>query len=236
MNTTRAMSNTPRKRNTSTQTKARKPAGALTAVGAPLVKPVLRVAQELRRWSDTILGVASSAADLSVTVAKARVRDPKKKAAIDKAGALLRRAREAAGLTTQQLGAAIDLSNPELLEAAESGKAALPFEVILRLAGVLGRYDPVTFVMQLTRSYNTDLWKALEDVGVGRLVVQAGREREFANIYRGNDAARRLSDEDFAQVLAFVKAGFEMAVDFRSKSVRKKSAAAATRPETEAES
>jgi len=42
------------------------------------------------------------------------------------------------------------------------------------------------------------------------------RERELANIYRGYDAARRLSDEDFAAVLAFVKTGFEMAVDFRS--------------------
>jgi hypothetical protein len=43
--------------------------------------------------------------------------------------------------------------------------------------------------MKLTRAYNPQLWRALEDMGVGRLVVQGGREREFANIYRANDAA-----------------------------------------------
>jgi hypothetical protein len=69
--------------------------------------------------------------------------------------------------------------------------------------------------MKLTRAYNPGLWKALEDLGVGRLVVQAGRERELANIYRGNDAARRLSDQDFAEVLAFTKQAFDMAVAFR---------------------
>jgi transcriptional regulator with XRE-family HTH domain len=203
-----------------TRKKVKRPAaratGGSTAGSTPIVKPVLRVAQELRRWTDAILGIAGSAADLSMTVAKARARGPKQRAAIDRAGSLLRRAREAAGLTTQELGTAIDLSNASLLEQAERGKVALPFEVILRLAGVLGRHDPITFALQLTRSYNADLWKALEDLGVGRLAVQAGRERELANIYRGYDAARRLSDEDFAAVLAFVKTGFEMAVDFRS--------------------
>ena len=93
---------------------------------------------------------------------------------------------------------------------------ALPFELILRLAGVLGRGDPLTSVMKLTRAYNPDLWKALEDLGIGKLVVQAGRERELANVYRGNDAARRLSDEDFAAVLAFTRQGFDMAVAFRT--------------------
>ena len=33
--------------------------------------------------------------------------------------------------------------------------------------------------------------------------------------YRGSDAARRLSDADFAAVLAFTKAAFEMALAFR---------------------
>jgi hypothetical protein len=48
--------------------------------------------------------------------------------------------------------------------------------------------------------------------------VQAGREREFANVYRGSDAARRLSDDEFAAVLAFTKAAFELALAFRSGS------------------
>lgn len=66
---------------------------------------------------------------------------------------------------------------------------------------------PLTATMKLARAYNPQLWKAMDDLGVGRLVVQAGRERELANLYRGNDDARRLSDEEFAEVLAFTKNG-----------------------------
>ncbi len=92
---------------------------------------------------------------------------------------------------------------------------ALPFEIILRLASVLGRNDPISFVMRFTRSYNPDVWKTLESLGIGRLAVQAGREREFANLYRASDAARRLSDEEFAEVLKFTQAAFALAVAFR---------------------
>jgi transcriptional regulator with XRE-family HTH domain len=186
------------------------------AAASSVASPVHRIAQELRRWTDAVLGIAASATDLSLNFAKARAREPKQQAAIEKAGAILREARKAAGITTQELGRAIDIADPDLLAQAEVGKAALPFEVILRLAGVLGRHDPVTFVMKLARSYNPQLWRALDDLGVGRLAMQAGRERELANLYRANDAARRLSDEDFAAVLGFVKAGFDMAVRFHS--------------------
>jgi hypothetical protein len=113
------------------------------------------------------------------------------------------------------VGDAITLKDPALLELVENGKVALPFEIILRLASVLGRNDPISFVMRFTRSYNPDVWQTLENLGIGRFAVQAGREREFANIYRGSDAARRLSDGDFAAVLAFTKAAFEMALAFR---------------------
>jgi len=47
------------------------------------------------------------------------------------------------------------------------------------------------------------------------LAVQAGREREFANIYRGRNAARALSDDEFAALLAFVKQAFDLALAFR---------------------
>ena len=52
-------------------------------------------------------------------------------------------------------------------------------------------------------------------VSVGKLAVQGARERELANIYRGNDAARKPDDEDFAEVLSFTRRAFEMAVSFR---------------------
>ncbi|MFT4102753.1 MAG: helix-turn-helix transcriptional regulator [Burkholderiaceae bacterium] len=180
--------------------------------------PLLGVARQFREWADSMMAMAGPATDLAVAAAGARARDPEQKAAITKAGATLRRMRESAGLTVQEVAKALDLSDPELLETAEGGRAALPFELILRLAAVLGRDDPVTSLMQLTRVYNPPLWMSLEQLGVGKLMVQAGRERELANVYRGNDAARRLDDEDFAAVLAFTKQAFDMAVAFRGKS------------------
>ena len=184
--------------------------------GAAEMLPIDAIARNLRGWADTVLGIAVPATDLALGLATARARTRGQKSAIAKAGAVLRRMREAAGLTLEDLARAIDLRDPELIANAERGVVALPFELILRLAGVLGRGDPLTSVMKLTRAYNPDLWKALEDLGIGKLVVQAGRERELANVYRGNDAARRLSDEDFAAVLAFTRQGFDMAVAFRT--------------------
>jgi hypothetical protein len=188
--------------------------GRNTAAGVEgKLQPVIKVAQELRRWTDTVLGVAGGATDLSLNLIRSMARGPRQQAAVDKAGSLLRQARRAARMTTRELGAAIDISDPRMLELAERGKATLPFEIILRLAGILGRHDPISFALKLTRSYNPGLWKALEDLGIGNLVVHAGREREFVNVYRAHDAARQLSDREFAAVLRFVDAAFRLAVD-----------------------
>jgi transcriptional regulator with XRE-family HTH domain len=174
------------------------------------------LAQQLRSWTDSVLGVAGAAADVTLGAAKMVLPKPEQRQTLEKTGAVLRRMREGAGLSVAEVGEAINLKDPALLELVENGKLALPFEIILRLASVLGRNDPISFVMRFTRSYNPDVWKTLEALGIGRLALQAGREREFANLYRANDAARRLSDEDFAEVLAFVKAAFEMALAFRA--------------------
>jgi transcriptional regulator with XRE-family HTH domain len=200
----------------------RKTAAATKAAASSGVSPLLRIARELRHWTGTVLGVAAGATDMSLSFVQASVSNPRRRAAIAEAGSMLRQARESAGITTRELGRAIDLSDPELLQEAERGKTVLPFEVILRLAGVLGRHDPVTFVMKLTRSYYPRLWKALDELGIGRLAVQMGRERELANLYRANDVARRLSDEEFNAVLDFVKTGFDMAVLFHSAATRKR--------------
>jgi len=176
--------------------------------------PLAGVAKQVRAWTDSVLGVAGAAADMSISAAKMLVK-PEQRAALEKTGAVLRGMREAAGMSVSEVGRAIDLKDPALLELVESGKIALPFEIILRLASVLGRNDPISFVMRFTRSYNPDVWHTLENLGVGRFAVQAGREREFVNIYRGSDAARRLSDEEFAALLAFVGAAFDLALAFR---------------------
>ena len=218
------MSPTARARRTKPAPRPRRKAAAgPKAAAASAASPLVKIARELRHWTGTVLGVAAGATDLSLSFMQARVRDPRRRAAIAEAGSMLRQARESAGITTRELGRAIDLSDAELLQEAERGKAVLPFEVILRLAGVLGRHDPVTFVMKLTRSYYPRLWKALDELGIGRLAVQMGRERELANLYRANDVARRLSDEEFNAVLDFVKTGFDMAVLFHSATNSRRS-------------
>ncbi len=185
---------------------------------APIAESALKaLARQLQSWTNSVLGMAGTATDLGVTLAKSRLHKPQHKAAVEKAGSLLHELRQAAGLTVNDLGAALGLNDASELELIESGKVAMPFELILRAASVLGRKDPVTFVMQFTRAYNPDLWKTLESLGIGKLVVQGAREREFANIYRAHDAARKLSDEEFAQLLAFVTAGFELALNFMGK-------------------
>jgi transcriptional regulator with XRE-family HTH domain len=178
--------------------------------------PMLGVVRQVRAWSDSVLGIAGAAADMSLGAAKAILVKPEQRAALEKAGSVLRGMREAAGLSVKEVGDAINLADPTLLDLVENGKVALPFEIILRLASVLGRNDPISFVMRFTRSYNPEVWKTLEALGIGRFAVQAGREREFANIYRASDAARRLSDEEFAAVLAFTKAAFDLAMAFRA--------------------
>jgi transcriptional regulator with XRE-family HTH domain len=191
------------------------PAHARSAVAASSASPLVNVAQQLRSWTDSVLGIAGAAADVSIGAAKAILVKPEQRAALEKAGTVLRGMREAAGLSVKEVGDAINLKEPTLLELVENGKVALPFEIILRLASVLGRNDPISFVMRFTRSYNPEVWQTLENLGIGRFAVQAGREREFANIYRGSDAARRLGDEDFNAVLGFVRAAFELALTFR---------------------
>jgi len=179
---------------------------------------LIGLAQQVRSWTDSVLDIAGAAADLSMSAATAVLVKPEQRAALEKAGTALRATREAAGLSIKELGDAINLKEPALLDLVENGKTALPFEIVLRLASVLGRNDPISFIMRVTRSYNPDVWKTLESLGIGRLAVQAGREREFATIYRASDAARTLSDEEFAAVLGFVKQAFNLALAFRSES------------------
>ena len=130
----------------------------------------------------------------------------------------MRELRELAGLTRAELADAIELSDRSLLEAVEAGTAALSFEIILRLAAILARHDPVPFVARLLRSYNPLLWELFRDWGVDRIPLQFEREREFVNVLRSSDAARELSDADFARVLDFTRAAFETALHFAGRA------------------
>ncbi len=184
---------------------------------APADSSIGSIVRSVRTLAGAALGIASTAADLSLQVAAARLPTPGQRAAARKAGAMLRQMRESAGLSLKDLGTAIDLKDPALLELVEEGKVALPFELVLRLTAALGKNDPIPFLLNLTRTHNPEIWATMERLGVGRLVLQAGREREFANIYRASDAARALSDAEFAAVLQFTRSAFDAAMRFRTE-------------------
>jgi transcriptional regulator with XRE-family HTH domain len=138
------------------------------------------------------------------------------------AGAYVRELRELAGLTRDELADALDLRDRSLLEAVEAGTAVLSFDLILRLAAIVARHDPVPVVLRLVRTYNPLLWQLLEDWGLGDFPLQYERERQFVNVLRGHDEARSLSDADFAQVLAFTRSAFETALHFARQPRRKR--------------
>ena len=210
----------PAQRSKSSTPPSRSPAGVTPTPLLPLspASPsmLLSLARQLQSWSGSILGGVGTATDMAMTLAQSRVQKPGPKAAVAKAAALLRDLRQAAGLSVDDLGRALELDDPSFMGLVESGKVGLPFDLILRMAAVLGRNDPIGFILQMTRSYNPGTWKTLEALGIGKLVVQAGREREFANIYRSHDAARNLSDADFAAALAFTDAAFKTALAFHA--------------------
>jgi transcriptional regulator with XRE-family HTH domain len=151
---------------------------------------------------------------LPLRASKALLLAPENPAMAQRAGAYLREMREVAGLTVHDVGQAIEDADDSFLEAIENGTAAVSFELLLRLAAILARHDPVPVVLKFLRTYNPEVFRILESWGVGRLPLQFEREREFVNIYRRHDAARKLSDEGFERVLDFTRAAFELSLHF----------------------
>ena len=209
---------TTKKNPGATRSARTKSTGAAAALAKPL-DSVSGLTRSLRSLTEQVVGMAGAAVDTSLAAATGLfphgVASTK---ALVKAGAFLRQVREAAGIPLDDLGQAINLKDSALLELAETGKMALPFEVILRLAAVLARNDPVPFVMNLTKAHSPAMWQILESLGVGRLVEHAGREHEFISIYRARDEARKLTDEEFARVRKFVETAFDMALEFNREA------------------
>ena len=169
-------------------------------------------ASQIKTVADQVLGWAGTAAEMAVGVTKPLINDPSSRKAVEAAGSFLRDARETAGFTADELAEAVKLEDINILQMAESGKIALPFEVILRIASLLSRNDPIPFAMKLTRGYAPGVWSAFEQLGIGRLVVHAGREHEFINIYRSRDSVRALSDGEFAQLIKFISTAVDTTV------------------------
>lgn len=160
------------------------------------------------------LKLAVKAGGAPVRLGRSFINDADKLKMMQESGSYLADVRKLAGLTVSDLSEALDLEDKSLLEAVEEGTATLSFELILRSAALLARHDPVPFVMRMTRTYNPTIWSLLDNWGMGRLPLQYERERQFVNIYRRHDAARKLSDESFAHIMQFTQSAFEMALHY----------------------
>ena len=164
--------------------------------------------------ADSALRFVSKTTDMPLRVGKALFLKPEQADMMKEAGQALKELREVAGLTRDELSDALDLQDHSLLAAVENGAATLSFELILRLAAVLARHDPIPVVLKFTRTYKPELWGILNKWGPGLWTLQFEREREFINIFRRHDAARKLSDEGFAKVLEFTRSAFDMSLHF----------------------
>lgn len=165
-------------------------------------------------WIGTIAGLADSALRLAGmgrdTLARGAAPTPEQLRLMAAAGESLRDIREVAGMTANELSKALDLRDKGVWQAIEDGREVLSMELILRLASLLARNDPLPFVLRMTRTYQPRLWTVMEQLGVEGIPLQLEREREFINILRRHDAARALSDEAWARLLDFSRHAFEL--------------------------
>ena len=136
------------------------------SVAARRLAASLGVARQVRAWSDSVLGIAGAAADVSIGAAKAMLVKPEQRAALEKAGNVLRGMREAAGLSIEG-SRARDRSQGS--RAARSRRERQGRACRSRSSCALPRCSaatiPISFVMRFTRSYNPDVWKTLEGLG-----------------------------------------------------------------------
>ncbi len=192
--------------------KNRKPAGVKKNQGKPDVSPKTPnpgLTSQIRSVAGQVWDWAGMAAELAAGMTKPLAKNPASRKAVVAAGRFLHDARETAGISIDELARAVKLDDRTVLELAESGKVAIPFEIILRIASLLARNDPIPFVLALSRGYAPGVWKAIEQLGMGNLLLNTAREHEFITIYRARDSLRILSDAEFARLTRFV----ESAVD-----------------------
>lgn len=131
--------------------------------------------------------------------------DPERLEAMADAGRFLQDAREVAGLNLLELAEAIGLSDTELLEEVEEGRATLPFDMILRIASLIARHDPIPFILKFVRTYNPELEQRLEAWGILSLPRQYERERRYVNLFRKHDGFRQMSDEQFDHFITYME-------------------------------
>jgi transcriptional regulator with XRE-family HTH domain len=138
---------------------------------------------------------------------------PERLHAMADAGAFLRDARQVAGLNLQELASALGLSDTELLEEVEKGRATLPFDMLLRTAALIARHDPIPFILNFVRTYNPELEKRLDSWGITALPKQFERERRFVNLMRKHDVLRDMSDAEFDRFIRYQGSAIELTLE-----------------------
>lgn len=119
----------------------------------------------LSDFTGSALKLAVRTTDTSVRVGRALLRSQDQLRTMVAAGDSLRDIREVAGLTLADMSDALNLRDKSLLEAVENGTSTLSFELILRLAALLARNDPIPFILRYSRNYSPETWKLLNDWG-----------------------------------------------------------------------
>ena len=143
----------------------------------------------------------------------AKAISPERLSAMADAGHFLRDAREVAGLNLQELATALGLSDTELLEEVEQGRATLPFDMILRVAALIARHDPIPFILNFLRTYNPTLEKRLDYWGITALPKQYERERRFVNLVRQHDVLREMSDAEFDRFIGYQASAINLTLE-----------------------
>jgi transcriptional regulator with XRE-family HTH domain len=138
--------------------------------------------------------------------------DPDRLQAMADAGHLLKDAREVAGLNLQELSEALGLNNDELLKEVEAGRATLPFDMILRIASLVARHDPIPFILKFVRTYNPAMEDKLEAWGLLKLPKQYERERRFVNLLRKFDTLRTMNEDEFERFIGYQEEAVRYAI------------------------
>ena len=107
--------------------------------------------------TSSALRLGARATDTSLRVGRALINSQDQLRAMLTAGQSLKDIREVAGLTLSEMSEALNLKDKSLLEAIENGTTTLTFELILRLAALVARNDPIPFIMRTTRNYNPEV-------------------------------------------------------------------------------
>ena len=104
----------------------------------PYPKDERSIVKLLLSMTSTAMKLVSKGAMVSELVGKAVFSSPERVKMLEEAGAYVRDLREVAGLTRKDVSLTIQLADESFLAAVENGAATLSFELILRLAALLG--------------------------------------------------------------------------------------------------